>query len=106
MKHPNVMISQLTWSGISIEIEYTPSFSDIFEKIYGYKLAHIVIKTVDPDKSPLPITKSGYLSHFCPSHFVDNEGSPNDFVIAWLEESAKSYQWINYEAEARQGQLF
>lgn len=63
--------------------------------IYGYRLAHLEIEAVEPAKSPLPMTETGYRSHFGSADDVDAEGGPVAFVRASLEHAAQSPEWKN-----------
>ncbi len=43
------------------------------------------LRGVDADRSPHPMSETGYRSHFCPRELVEEAGGPVDFVTAWLE---------------------
>jgi hypothetical protein len=45
--------------------------------------AHLEIVTAD--RSPHPISETGYRSHFCSREQVEDAGGPVGFVMAWLE---------------------
>lgn len=45
--------------------------------------AHLEIVTAD--RSPHPISETGYRSHFCPRVEVEDAGGPLAYVTAWLE---------------------
>ena len=57
-------IFPLHWNGIDIEISYDPSWSPAYSEIYGTHLAHLECHVVSPKKARLPITETGYKSHF------------------------------------------
>lgn len=57
-------IHRLQWDGIAIEVRYNPDWSPSYCDIYGYPLTHLEIEAVEPAKSPLPMTETGYRSHF------------------------------------------
>jgi len=87
-----------TWQGIEIEAIYAP---------LRWGMAHLEIRSLTPNKAPLPITETGYLSHFHPVGTVEALGG--DVVaqmIAWLDEEAQSPQWRKREEAARQLSLF
>ena len=70
-------------------------------------IAHLQVKSIDPPRVPLPITESGYRSHFCPCGMVEERGG--DVVAqvkAWLDEEARSPNWKAYLVASRQGDLF
>lgn len=97
-------IYRFTWHGIEIEARYNPHH-------YG-EIAHLEIETVAPERAPLPITETGYRSHFHPRGLVrPNEGeSLGDAairsVVEWLDTEAAKPDWkARVEAE-RQLELF
>jgi hypothetical protein len=67
-------IHRLQWEGITIEVRYAPDWSPSYRDNYGYPLAHFEIEAVEPVKSPLPMTDTGYRSHFCAPAAIDSEG--------------------------------
>ena len=50
------------WNGIAIEIRWEPNWLNLTSS--GYDTAHLEIKSIAPDRAPLPITETGYRSHF------------------------------------------
>ena len=87
------------WEGIEIEATYSP--------IRWGVIAHLEIESIQPARAPLPITETGYLSHFHACGTV--EASGGDVVaqvIAWLDEEAAKPDWQRYVAASRQGELF
>lgn len=97
---------ELIWNGIRIELRYCPSWSESYERIYGYPLAHLELETIDPANAPLPVTQTGYRSHFTRPDLIDAEGGPLAFATAWLDHEAKSEKWKAAEADRRQMTLF
>ena len=67
---------QIDWRGQEITIRWCPQW------VAGVT-AHLEIVT--SDRSPHPISETGYRSHFCPRALVDDAGGPVGFVTAWLE---------------------
>lgn len=63
---------------------------------------HLAIKADEP----LPITETGYRSHFIPPQDLALFDSPNQFVLEWLTEAANTKDWQQQVADARQGELF
>lgn len=87
------------WEGIEIEATYSP--------IRWGVIAHLEIESIQPARAPLPITETGYLSHFHACGTV--EASGGDVVaqvIAWLDEEVAKPYWQRYAAASRQGELF
>lgn len=90
---------RFTWSGIEIEAAYTP-------RKWGV-IAHLEIRSIAPAGAPLPITSTGYRSHFHPCGTVETHGgNVVAQVTAWLEEEAGSREWRAHGAATRQGELF
>lgn len=69
-------------------------------------MAHVEIRTLMPEKAPLPITETGYRSHFTPKGNIDEYGSAMEFVKAWLDHEAQSDSWKIAQENSRQLSLF
>ena len=89
-----------TWQGIEIEATYTP-------RKWGV-IAHLEIRSITPERAALPITSTGYRSHFHPCGTVEALGGDVVMqVTAWLDEEAKtSAEWLAHVERSRQGELF
>ncbi len=98
----NYEIMRLEWHGITIEVRICPNWSSAFAKASGKTLAHLEIKSIEPERAPLPITETGYRSHFTSAEIINAAGGPVAFVRAALEDAAQDADWIRREAEARQ----
>lgn len=57
-------------------------------------------------KAALPITETGYRSHFLAPQEVERAGGPVAFVVAWLNEAARNKGWKETEEKVRQLNLF
>jgi len=97
---------RLQWNGITIDVQYCRSWLDCYEEIYGYPLAHLTIEAIDPERAPLPITETGFRSHFTRPDEIAAAGGPVAFVRTALDEAAQASAWIDREAAARQMSLF
>lgn len=87
------------WRGIEIEVIYTPLKWNI--------IAHLEIQSIHPARAPLPITETGYRSHFHqPGTIEALGGDVVAQVTAWLDEEAAKPEWRAYELRSRQGELF
>lgn len=87
------------WRGIEIEAIYTP--------LQWKVIAHLEVRSIKPERAPLPITETGYRSHFHQPGTI--EGMGGDVVaqvISWLDEEAKSPEWRRIAMQARQLSLF
>ncbi|MEX0806699.1 MAG: hypothetical protein WD688_25770 [Candidatus Binatia bacterium] len=101
-----VEMHTLVWNGIRIEIRYCPNWLESYEGVYGYPLAHLEIDAIDPEGAPLPMTETGYRSHFTRPDLIAADGGPVAFARAWLDDSARDRKWIEREAERKQLSLF
>jgi hypothetical protein len=90
---------RLLWRGIEIEIVYTPRRWTVID--------HLDIRSVRPERAPLPITGTGYLSHFMQPGTVEAQGGDVEAqVLSWLNEAAIDREWLSYVESSRQGELF
>jgi hypothetical protein len=66
-----------------------------------------VRETGQPPRAPLPITETGYKSHFHPCGTVEaNGGDVVTQIVVWPDEEAAKPSWRAYAAKSRQGELF
>lgn len=91
------------WNGIEIEIRWNADYVAFDD---GESMAHLEVQSINPARAPLPITETGYRSHFIPRSSVDALGSPEAYVEAWIAEVANTPVWRNAEAASRQLALF
>lgn len=96
---------RIEWRGIEIEIRYCADWVPGFERSYGHTLAHIEIEAVDPARVKLPITETGYRSHFTSAEEIAEAGGPVPYVRDALDEAAESRGWKDYEEASRQMSL-
>jgi len=92
-----------TWHGTEIEIRWEPNWLNISA---GMDMAHLEIESITPERAPLPITDTGYRSHFTAPETVAAYGGPVSFVEAWLETESQAPDWRNQEQARRQFSLF
>lgn len=88
------------WRGVSVEVSYEAQW------LGGDLTAHLEVRSVQPEKAPLPITATGYRSRFILPEVVEKDGGPVAYVRLWLDETAKDRKWIETEFKARQLSLF
>lgn len=90
---------RFTWQGIEIEATYTPLKFGV--------MAHLAIQSINPENAPLPITETGYRSHFHqPGTIEAHGGDVVAQVIAWLDQEAAKPEWKRHSEASRQGELF
>ena len=75
----------IIWRSIQIEITYTPDQFGMVD--------HIELHT--ENKTPLPVTETGYRSHFMNKGNVAHNGGAVAFVTAWLDHEAEQTNWSN-----------
>lgn len=95
---------RITWQGIAVEISCCPQWLE--GDIDGYNIAHVEITATEPERTPLPITETGYKSHFCQHADIERHGGAIGFVITWLDSEARSAAWQNHIEKSKQGDLF
>ncbi|KJS38575.1 MAG: hypothetical protein VR74_05240 [Hyphomonas sp. BRH_c22] len=92
-------VHHLTWQGIEIEVTFCP--------VRWGQISHIELRATDPERAPLPLTETGYLSHFFELGTIEaNGGNVIAQVTAWLDEAAQKPEWLAYQADQAQGDLF
>lgn len=89
--------TQIAWDGITVEITY-------HKRRWKSDFDHIEI--LAEDRQVLPVTETGYRSHFLPEGIVEDYGGPEDFVRAWLDHEATSPEWQRRRDAAKQMSLF
>ena len=102
MTHPRET-HRITWRGIVIEIRYEAQW---LGDDGPFATAHLEIEAIDPDRSPLPMTETGYRSHFTQASAIAEAGGPVAFVEAWLAADAGKRGGTEKEDAARQMTLF
>jgi len=92
-------IYRFHWQGIEIEAIYTPLKWGV--------IAHLEVRSIRPERARLPITETGYRSHFHPPGTIEAHGGDVVAqVIAWLDGEAAKPAWRRYAEASRQGELF
>ena len=94
---------EANWNGIRLEISWEPDWLGI-EARHEVAAAHLQVRS-QGDK-PLPITETGYRSHFTARSAVAAAGGPVEYVLAWLDAAADTPAWRRKAAAARQLTLF
>ncbi|HEY1612097.1 MAG TPA: hypothetical protein VGF97_00210 [Rhizomicrobium sp.] len=61
-------VEQFDWQGITVSVSYEPDWRGMDAT------AHLEIQLIAPDWQVLPITETGYRSHFLPRGIVEEEG--------------------------------
>ena len=90
---------KLVWRHVICRVRHTPNYIS-----KGW--SHIEIIVLTPKCAPLPITQTGYLSHFLDEEHLATAGGPVAFFLDWIEREARTKQWAKAEFKWRQLELF
>ena len=95
----------LEWERITMDIRHDDAFYSDGE---DFNVQHIEVQSWERQK--LPITETGYRSHFMTAAKGENPISPygtaKEYVQAWLDYKADSKIWRKYIQDRRQLRLF
>ncbi|MFN4092161.1 MAG: hypothetical protein ACK4FG_04625 [Brevundimonas sp.] len=95
----------IDWQGIALSVSYEPSYFGL-GGTSDYAVAHLQVWAVKPKRAALPITETGYRSHFLHPSFVEEAGGPVAYIVAWLDAEAQTPEWQERTQERRQLSLF
>lgn len=89
--------SQIVWRDISVEITF-------HKRRWNSDFDHLEVTAMND--AQIPVTETGYRSHFLPDGIVSDHGGPEAYVLAWLDHEADSEAWKKREEASRQMSLF
>lgn len=87
-----------TWRHVRCKVVETPN------SFAGH--THLELNAIAARDVPLPITRTGYKSHFIDPQALAEAGGPVALFTVWLEETARSKAYQDAEFRWRQGELF
>lgn len=93
---------EITWQNRKIKIHYTPDAVPTYRKIYGTAMCHVGIECDEP----LPITSTGYRSHYIQADALEHYGGAVQMVTDWLVEESEKDDWKKFEISRLQLSLF
>ena len=96
----NIQTFEIEWQGTPITLNYQEDWLGQFKKHGHHHISHIEIRS--EDSQPLPITETGYLSHF----FEPRDINPVAEIMEWLDLRAQSKEWKKYIEDSQQMSLF
>jgi len=96
-------IIRKNWNGIEIEIRWNADYL-AFEGCPD--MAHLEIESLSPKRAPLPMTETGYRSHFIHADEVEQMGGVEAYVEAWITELSGTCRWRQTDTASRQLALF
>lgn len=97
-------LHRFEWNGILLEVSYAPQW--LPPGILGEDIAHLEVRSLYPTDAPLPITETGYRSHFIAASAIAAAGGPVAYVDMWLTVDSDAPVWREREQSARQLALF
>jgi hypothetical protein len=89
----------IQWQGMAITVCHVANWS-------GTGFDHIEVVSKKPERAPLPITETGYRSHFLHGEDLAAYGGAVEFVTRWLDHEAKGAAWREYQRNSAQLSLF
>lgn len=95
--------THIDWRGITVAVNYVPNWPTERSNL-GF--AHLELSSVMPACEPLPVTETGYRSHFIEPEFIEEAGGPVAYALAWLDAVAASSGWQDTHSIGRQLSLF
>lgn len=103
-----VITRTIEWRGVTIETQFDPDWLGLGEQkdTLGLGYAHLELRVVSPEGRAIPVTETGYRSHFLSQGMVEEAGGVEAYVIAWLDEAARDRRWLLAEEQRRQLDLF
>lgn len=96
---PRVTTRRLVWREVTLRVRHRRDY-------LTPGTDHIELIVIAPEGAPVPITDTGYRSHFIGAEELRRSGGPCAFFLAWIEREAKSKAWAKTEFEWRQLELF
>ena len=92
-------VERFKWRGVEMSASHEPNYMS-----EGW--SHIELRVLRPKGKPVPITNTGYLSHFLDEDDLKAAGGPAAFFLAWLEREAGSKAYKKALAAWAQLDLF
>lgn len=89
----------ITWRSITLQVDETHDY------LWAGQ-THLEINVIRPTNALIPITATGYRSHFIATEELSLAGGAVAFVVAWLDREAKSVEWQRRDFATRQLDLF
>lgn len=94
-----IMDHTIQWQGMAVSIRHVANWS-------GTGFDHIEVRSITPERAPLPITETGYRSHFLHGEDLASHGGAVAFVTQWLDHEARGAAWKEHLRSAAQLSLF
>ena len=95
-RRPRARTYSLVWR------DWTLAVRQSFPSYAGADRTHLEITVKSPTGAPIPITDTGYRSHFIANDELAAAGGAVAFVTTWLDQEARTKAWAKTEREWRQ----
>ena len=95
MTKRRIVTDKIEWRGILLVIRHQHDY-------LWPGTSHVEVHVVRPKRAVIPITETGYRSHFIDREELSLAGGAVTFVIAWLDREAARRKWQRAEIEAQQ----
>ena len=99
MEERGIEIFEEIWDGIRLKISFE-------RKWLSGLTSHLQVESIKPARTPLPITETGYRSHFCSETELEELGGPVAYVMAWIKAEAETPRWRAGQQARAQLSLF
>lgn len=96
---PRKTVQKFTWRDVEMTATHTPDYISA-----GW--SHLELRVIKPKGKPVPITSTGYLSHFLDEDLLKAAGGPAAFFLAWLDRDADTKAYNIALAKWQQLDLF
>lgn len=96
---PRKSVEKFTWCGIEMSATHSPNYISA-----GW--SHIELRVLKPKRRPVPITETGYLSHFLDEADLKAAGGAVAFFRLWLDREVNSKAYHKALARWQQLDLF
>ena len=103
MNEQPTTITTFDWQGITLSVTHWPAK---FGRGEDWQTDHLEVQAVNPERARLPITETGYVSHYVDSTEICESYGPEAYVRDWLDDEARSPAWRRYVEASRQLSLF
>jgi hypothetical protein len=87
---------KLQWRDVLLEISYEHDYMG------SAPIAHLQIQVLSPKGAIIPVTETGYRSHFISNVYVEGAGGPVAYVREWLDSEAATPAWQRKEQASLQ----
>lgn len=71
----------LDYHSVSVRVDYEPDWCSVID--------HLTLRSISPEKQPLPVSDTGFKSHFLNRADIVSAGGVQSWVIAFLDWGAK-----------------